>query len=245
MTCTYSRNDRRLLFALASSLMLATVACGGDDEGTTTTSSGNGGSGATGAGGGDAGGGGTGSGTGSGTGTGTPSGTGGGGMGGADACATYCGDNISSCSGDNAQWVGTDAEGMCEATCGFFALGTEGDTNGDSLACRQTATDDAASDPAGSCPASGPYGASTCGTTQCQVFCSLIQSICVGANEQYANEAACLADCALLPDSSVPYAGDASAIGNNFACRGYHLTAAAVDPATHCPHAGGQQQPCM
>lgn len=245
MTCTYlNTTHRRLLVALASSLVLIATACGGDDDGD-TTSTGSGGNGGTGTAGGGGSGGtssGTATGTASGTGTGTPGGMG---TGGADACQTYCGDNLANCTGDNAQWVGADAQGFCEATCGFFAPGMEGDTSGDTLGCRQTQTDDAASDPAGSCPASGPYGAATCGATQCQVFCNLIQSVCVGGNEQYGSEAECLAACALLPDATAPYTGDETAIGNTFACRGYHLTAAAVDPDTHCVHAGGQAQPCM
>ena len=233
--------NRRLLITLASSLVLIATACGGDDEGDTTSTGtgGDGGSGATG------GSGGTSSGTATGTASGTGTGTGGMGTGGAEPCEVYCGDNIANCSGTNAQWVGADPEGFCAATCEFFAPGTEGETGGDTLACRQTATDDAVADPAGSCPASGPYGAATCGTTQCEVYCNLIQSVCVGGNEQYGSEAECLTACALLPDATTPYTGDETAIGNTFACRGYHLTAAAVDPDTHCVHAGGQAQPCM
>ena len=219
MTWTYQNiTNRRVLVALASSIALIAAACGGDDEGD-TTSTGSGGTGGTAAGTGGTGGtsAGTGTGTASGTSTGTPGGMG---TGGADPCMTYCGDNIANCSADNAQWVGADPEGFCEATCGFFAPGTEGDTSGDTLACRQTATDDAMGDPAGSCPASGPYGAATCGTTQCEVFCNLIQAACVGGNAQYGSEAECLTACALLPDATTPYTGDETAIGNTFACRG-------------------------
>jgi hypothetical protein len=172
-------------------------------------------------------------------------GSGGEGQGGQSACASYCSDNIAACAGNNAQWVGADPQGFCEASCDEYALGTEGDTSGDTLGCRVTNNESAVNDPAGSCSAAGPYGGSVCGTTQCQVFCSQIQAVCSGGNEQYANEAACLAACALLADATVPYSGDPAAIGNTFACRGYHLTAASVDPATHCPHAGGQAQPCM
>jgi hypothetical protein len=121
----------------------------------------------------------------------------------------------------------------------------DGDMTGDTLGCRVSHNDSAVADPAGNCSAAGPYGGNVCGTTQCQVFCQQLQSVCTGPNEQYASETACLAACALLSDATQPYAGDSAATGNTFACRGYHLTAAAVDPATHCPHAGGQQQPCM
>lgn len=179
-----------------------------------------------------------------------PGGTGGattgpggaGGSGGASACGDYCGRNLANCDMANAQYPDPQT---CEAVCAHFSPGTAGEMSGDTLACRGYHTDQAANDPAGSCPAAGPYGGGTCGTTQCEAFCNLIQAICTGPNEQYGNEAQCLAACVTLPDATTSFTLDTSATGDTLACRGYHLQAAALDAGLHCPHAGGQQQPCM
>lgn len=74
------------------------------------------------------------------------------------------------------------------------------------------------------------------GPTACATYCTGIQTTCTGANVQYADEASCLAACSTnnkWPD------GTAGAVsGNSFACRSYHLGAAASDANTHCIHAG-------
>ncbi len=73
----------------------------------------------------------------------------------------------------------------------------------------------------------------------CATYCSTIMTNCRGegdggaGNAQYASMADCLAVCMAMP---VGAAADTS--GNTLGCRTYHARAAAMDPTTHCPHAG-------
>jgi len=57
-----------------------------------------------------------------------------------------------------------------------------------------------------------------------------------GGHAQYASLAACNAYCTTQAAWTAGTSGDMS--GNTVGCRLYHATAAASDPATHCPHAG-------
>ena len=67
----------------------------------------------------------------------------------------------------------------------------------------------------------------------CPAFCAGIMLTCTGPNEQWASAADCEVDCGTWPLGTE---GDTT--GNSLACRGYHLSVAMTDPATHCPHAG-------
>ncbi len=70
----------------------------------------------------------------------------------------------------------------------------------------------------------------------CGTFCTDLFATCTGANEQFGGDIVrCENDC---PGWPLGVAGDTA--GDSFACRDYHLGAAAGDPALHCPHAGGQ-----
>jgi hypothetical protein len=65
---------------------------------------------------------------------------------------------------------------------------------------------------------------------------------CAGANEVFADAAACWAAAVSVPDApATPWPTG----GDSIQCRIYHAEVAALsgDPATHCPHAGGAA-PC-
>jgi hypothetical protein len=139
------------------------------------------------------------------------------------------------CTGDNAQYDDLDA---CVAYCDAAAplpLGTDGDTSGNSVACRAYHASVAADDAATHCPHAGPSGANVCGTW-CENYCHLALGSCTGDHELYANQSACDTACAALGSGGA--AGDMA--GDSVQCRIYHLGVAGGDPGTtdgiHCPH---------
>jgi hypothetical protein len=67
----------------------------------------------------------------------------------------------------------------------------------------------------------------------CDSYCTAIMTNCVEGEQQYPDAASCNTACAALPAGA---AGDT--MGDSLACRAYHATAAQMDPATHCAHAG-------
>jgi hypothetical protein len=217
---------------LAAAVAASLAACGDDETTTnpttTTTTTGGGGPG----GGGDGGGGNNQGGGGS---------SQGGGGSAPATCADYCTANLEICMDANAQYAGM-AQQFCEGICETWDQGAPGATTGDNLECRfyHTNAGPMLNDVATHCPHGGPYGSGQCGMSNCDTFCAAIVELCTGNNEQYADVAECMTDCTALPDATDAYVVDAAATGANFACRGYHLTAASVDPDTHCAHAGGQ-----
>ncbi|MBA3547320.1 MAG: hypothetical protein H0T76_12610 [Nannocystis sp.] len=155
--------------------------------------------------------------------------------GGSDLCEAYC-DGISvNCSGVHTQY-GSPA--TCMASCAGFLPGTPADTGGNTLGCRTYHAGAAKDMPEVHCTHAGPGGGGACGAN-CDGFCTLAAHACP---EAWADEAACQTACATFaPEESY----DATDVGGNtFACRLYHLTAAALDPATHCAHIKGDSVPC-
>lgn len=67
----------------------------------------------------------------------------------------------------------------------------------------------------------------------CADYCGTIQTNCKDANQQYTDEASCMAVCATFPIGT-----EADKDGNTLGCRTYHAGAAASGAGTHCPHAG-------
>jgi hypothetical protein len=82
--------------------------------------------------------------------------------------------------------------------------------------------------------------------TSCDHYCNLVMANCTDVNAEYISRDVCMAMCPKF-DRGSP--GDQS--GDSRACRIYHATAAADDPATHCRHAGPlgypacQPNPCQ
>jgi hypothetical protein len=141
---------------------------------------------------------------------------------------------MANCSGQNLQY---GANANCLATCAQFELGAPADKTGNSVACRlYYAGAPAKNDPAIHCVNAGPSGGDPahCGP-DCDSFCAIVMGVCTGANQPYADQAACMAACGQFESTdAIPY--KVGAAGDNFACRLYHATAAAVDPDVHCSH---------
>jgi len=163
------------------------------------------------------------------------------------SCAGYCAQVNANCSDKNRQYAGLQEEN-CLAFCSYIPAGTADDMTGDTRGCRAYHSGaPALADPALHCPHGGPYGSGVCapdGGDQCDVFCGLIQAICTGGDQQYATLADCVVECSALSDATTPFVADPAVVSDSFQCRGYHLTAASLDPAVHCAHAGGDG-PCV
>ena len=78
-----------------------------------------------------------------------------------DFCPEFCGGVQMFCTAANEQWASTAA---CVVDCAGWALGTEGDTTGDTLACRGYHLEAAitSTDFATHCPHAGPTGGGVC-----------------------------------------------------------------------------------
>lgn len=151
-------------------------------------------------------------------------------------CEAYCATIGANCTGEHAQYGSLET---CLATCAALTPGTPADTGGNTLGCRAYHAGAAADMPAVHCTHAGPGGDGVCGSN-CESFCSIAAVACPDA---WPDDAACQTACGTFsPDESY----DATDVGgNSFACRLYHLTAAALDPATHCAHIKGDSAPCM
>jgi hypothetical protein len=155
---------------------------------------------------------------------------------GALSCEDYCATIMTNCTGAVQQYGAVE---NCVASCAGFPPGTEADMGGNTLGCRTYHAGAAAMDPNVHCVHAGPGGANACGSN-CEGFCAVAQTACPDA---WPDAGACMTACGGFADME-PY--DASDVGGNtLACRLYHLTAAAVDPATHCGHIVGASPTCV
>lgn len=212
---------QKTLSFLASFLLLSITACPGDtgdDDGSTTTPM-------------------TGGATDTPTSGATDDPTGGAAL----TCDAYCTSITANCTAGNAQYFqGTDmGKASCMASCAGFPEGTAADMAGNTLGCRTYHAGAAGSDAATHCTHAGPGGEAVCGN-DCDGFCSIAMEVCAGT---YADMGACMTECATFA-TDVKYNATVMS-GNNLSCRLYHLTAAAVDAATHCPHITAASAPCV
>jgi hypothetical protein len=200
---------------------LAMVACGSNNTGGT-----GGGSGGNGGGGG--------------------SGGGAGGGSGAATCAGYCTDIMGTCTGSVAQFPTMES---CLGACAAYPQGAVGATTGNSLECRNNFLHDTGLTTAMRCPSSGPTGANgSCGVGDCEAFCTIAQTACTGANQQFNNVTQCTNACGGYAMNMVQDYNDNTMSGNSFACRMYHLSVAASSSAnatTHCPHIVANSTACQ
>lgn len=150
----------------------------------------------------------------------------------APTCEYYCATVTATCTGGAAQY---DNEAACLASCTAnnltWAVGTNADTVGNTLGCRQYHAGAAANDD--HCLHAGPTGGGVCGG-YCDVYCDAAGANCAAANVLYGDRNTCLAACATFPTDGNVNAPD----GNSVQCRVYHLGAAKAEPAVHCSHAG-------
>ncbi len=155
-----------------------------------------------------------------------------GGGGGTDAtCMDYCTTVTANCSGDNALYA--DMAGCMTACAAIATGGVDGDTDGNTLNCRNYHAGVAANDAATHCGHAGLSGGGVCGG-YCEVYCDYAEASCTGDNALYADRPSCMSACAAFPTD-----GDAAATdGNSVQCRSYHASFPAMaDAATHCAHA--------
>lgn len=154
----------------------------------------------------------------------------------AEGCEGYCTLIETNCGGPFTQYGSPD---MCLGACAAFAAGTPGETSGNTLACRTYHAGVAAGANDIHCTHAGPGGDMACGSN-CEGFCAVAGNACPDA---WPDNDACIVACTGF-DATEPY--DASDIGGNtLACRLYHLTAATIDPTTHCAHIKGDSAPCQ
>lgn len=150
-------------------------------------------------------------------------------------CQSYCDLVMLNCAGDFSQY-GSDQ--TCETSCAAFAPGSPGDTSGNSLACRHYHAGAAAMANDVHCGHAGPGGDMACGSN-CEGFCAIAGKYCPDA---WPDNDACIVACSGFATDEVYDANDVS--GDTFACRLYHVTAASLDPATHCAHITGDSPTC-
>jgi hypothetical protein len=170
-------------------------------------------------------------------------------------CSTYCTAIDSACTGAVNDQFGLN----CLGTCAAYPLGTQADTSGNTLGCRNyhiqniTVRGQAA---ATHCPHTGPAGGpiaaatGTCGATACENFCAMEAKVCgtdaaqvtvagTVITNRYADTAACMTACTGF--TKTPEYSPSATMGNTFACRIYHLTNAAAQTTptgveNHCGH---------
>ena len=143
------------------------------------------------------------------------------------ACKDYCKDITDTCVDENAQYASEDA---CLDVC---ALIPEGGAEPDrfSIECRNMQVQSAMiGEKSDACFGAGPGGAKACGS-DCESYCQLFTNAC---SDMFQTPARCADACQGLAKGTWTVI---EAKGDTLACRLYHVSAAAGDPATHCQHA--------
>jgi hypothetical protein len=158
-------------------------------------------------------------------------------------CREYCATVTANCTGTNQQYASSTA---CYAVCELLPPGTAGDTTpSNTVQCRlrRAALAGTTGEPSNYCFSSGPGGAEECGS-DCDGFCALMTQKCADDMGPL-NE--CLSACNIVPDLSRPpdnlRYNVSQQSGDSLQCRLFHVSAATVDPSTHCIHAAGGS-PC-
>jgi hypothetical protein len=128
-------------------------------------------------------------------------------------CESYCGEIMTNCTGDNAQYQSMDE---CLALCGAsgWSEGAAGAAADNTLNCRFThAGELAASDPDQHCASAGPTGGGVCGSL-CESYCAYSAKHC-GEVHSYRDTSQCVLAC----DKLIPQDGDGTADDNSVQCR--------------------------
>jgi hypothetical protein len=149
-------------------------------------------------------------------------------------CMGYCSTIMGNCTKETEQYANTMS---CMNVCNTFPPGRDGDTTGNSLACRMYHANEAKLSPATHCGAAGPTGGDTtpsdtspgsCGDG-CEALCKLTLGVCTGKNEVFKDMADCQAQCKTLKSIGFPYSLDVAHNGGYY-CRVYAATKAATGP---------------
>jgi len=167
-------------------------------------------------------------------------------------CNTYCTHLAADCMTTNTQIAAAN----CMGTCAAFPPGTQADTSGNTLGCRNYHLQNIevrGMSATTHCPHAGPVGGliapgstEVCGTSPCADFCAMEAKVCgtdaaqvAGVTNRYTDVNACMTACGTF--AMTPEASPTVTSGNTFACRIYHLTNAAAQTTaaatnTHCGH---------
>ncbi len=164
-------------------------------------------------------------------------------------CTAYCTQVTESCTGAHAQY---ESRAECLELCQRLPAGGPGDTETNSLACRQYYAGSPARTSAGDyCLAAGPFGGGVCGD-RCIAFCALTLSVCSpdggAAPAPYGSYADCQTACAgyRYLDGGADGGGeppDGPEHGNTLNCRLFHVRAAVHD-GTGCADLGADSGAC-
>ncbi|HRI62848.1 MAG TPA: hypothetical protein PK156_01385 [Polyangium sp.] len=162
-----------------------------------------------------------------------------GGNGLSDAGSEYCTQITTACTNSFAQYP---SEASCREVAMAFPAGTEGDKEGNSMACRKTYATIAASPfQVNSCMFAGPAGGGRCGSI-CEGFCDIAVKTCA---KQWPNKLECQNTCALFPTNGQGF-NTSFITGNSIECRLNHLLLAAqsIDCAANCANTGIESSAC-
>jgi hypothetical protein len=162
-------------------------------------------------------------------------------------CKTYCDSVLDSCKGINAQYASREE---CLAFCANLPPGKAGESEGNSVACRQFyAGSPARTESARFCGAAGPFGGGgTCGD-RCPIFCELAVAACSAAGRApYPSYPDCLTAClgfeyqnADVDGGGEPPSGPTS--GDTLNCRLYYVRKAVLS-GTGCENLSATSAAC-
>lgn len=146
-------------------------------------------------------------------------------------CEEYCNTVLEGCTDEYAVYSG---KATCYGVCALLPEGDELEPVGNSVQCRLAQARNAVSsrEPEVHCQEAGPGGNGVCGSN-CEDYCYLLERACPDDFEAVSD---CERKCAGLRDLDrfdvvLDHEGD------SLQCRLVHVSAATVDPETHCYHA--------
>ena len=162
-------------------------------------------------------------------------------------CTSYCEQVMGSCTGPHAQYA---SHTECLELCQRLPAGDAGDTETNSLACRQYYAGSPARTSAGDyCLAAGPFGGGVCGD-RCIAFCTLTLGACSpdAGRAPYGSYPDCQTSCSGFPyrDGGADGGGEppnGPEKGNTLNCRLFHVRSAVHD-GTGCVDLGADSGAC-
>lgn len=170
----------------------------------------------------------------------TKAGPGGAGVCGTD-CESYCYLYKKACPPDALD----DCESACEGLDNDGTFNADKNHDGDTLQCRLVHVSNAAKDPTTHCPhARLAHPSAYCMEPDdmkpnCDQYCGLVTAECNGEHAVYENHAQCTNICwGLDPGVYGDQGQGAHQSADTVGCRLWHGYSAALDPMTHCSHAG-------
>jgi hypothetical protein len=155
------------------------------------------------------------------------------------SCQSFCATVDANCTLENQVYKD---QAQCNGVCKWLPPGDANESSAEqnTVACRADAAKNAGleTDPekqTADCQAASPGGGNQCptgNTGNCEVYCNLLQNVC--PNDVLPVD--CLTSCQGLRVDPGNYNLDTNYTGDSVQCRLVHLSAATVDPTTHCPH---------